>query len=105
MSARVGDLIVSLYQQKLTYGEFARKRYEITRAAADAQRQFRQSVQIADQAQRLQAQQLAEQQFQSSLAAWSAYMQSVNARQPQTVRMQANCSSVRAGNSVNTICN
>jgi hypothetical protein len=30
-------------------------------------------------------------------AAWSAYMQSVNARQPQTVRMQANCTSVRAG--------
>jgi hypothetical protein len=50
---------------------------------------------LADKAQSLQVQQLAEQQFQSSLAAWSAYLLSVNARPPQTVRMQANCNSVR----------
>jgi hypothetical protein len=87
VSARVGDLIVSLYQQKLTYGEFAKKRYEITRDAAEAERQYRQSTQLADQQQRMQAQQLAEQRFQSSLAAWSIYMQGVNARQPQTVHL------------------
>lgn len=87
VSARFGDLIVSLYQQKLTYGEFAKKRYEISRDAAEAERQYRQSMQLADQQQRMQAQQLAEQRFQSNLAAWSIYMQSVNARQPQTVHL------------------
>jgi len=104
-SGRIGELIVSLYQQKLTYGEFAKKRYDIGREAAEAEQRFRQSIQIADQAQRVQAQQLAEQQFQSSLAAWSAYMQAVNARQPLSVRMQSNCNSVRVGNTVNTVCN
>ncbi len=86
-SAKVGDLIVALYQEKLTYGEFARKRYEITRDAADAERQYRQSTQLADQQQRMQAQQLAQQQFANSLAAWSTYMQAANARQPQTVHI------------------
>jgi hypothetical protein len=86
-SARVGDLIVLLYQQKLTYGEFARKRYEITRDAAEAERQYRQAMQFADQQQRMQAQQLAQQQFQNSLAAWATYMQAVNTRQPQSVHI------------------
>jgi len=85
--AKVGDLIVALYQQRLTFGEFARKRYEITRDAAEAERQYRQSLQLADQQQRMQAQQLAQQQFSNSLAAWSTYMQAVNARQPQTVHV------------------
>ena len=53
----------------------------------EAERQYRQSMQLADQQQRMQAQQLAEQRFQSNLAAWSIYMQSVNARQPQTVHL------------------
>lgn len=86
-SAKVGDLIVALYQQKLTYGEFAKERYEITRDAADAERQYRQSMQFADQQQRMQAQQLAQQQFANRLAAWSTYMQAVNARQPQSVHI------------------
>ena len=86
-SATVGDLIVSLYQLKLTYGEFARKRYEITHASAEAERQYRQSTQLADQQQRIQAQHLAQQQFQNNLVAWSTYMQAENARQPQTVHL------------------
>jgi len=84
---RVGDLVVSLYQQKLTYGEFAKKRYEITHDAAEAERLYRQSTQVADQQQRAQAQQLAQERFQSNLVAWSTYMQAVNARQPQTVHI------------------
>jgi hypothetical protein len=86
-AAKVGDLIVALYQQKLTYGEFAKERYEITRDAAEAERQYRQSTQVADQQQRMQAQQIAQQQFANRLAAWSTYMQAVNARQPQTVHI------------------
>jgi hypothetical protein len=86
-SAKIGDLIVALYQQKLTYGEFAKERYEITRDAAEAERQYRQSMQMADQQQRMQAQQLAQQQFANRVAAWSTYMQAINARQPQTVHI------------------
>jgi hypothetical protein len=86
-SARVGHLIIALYQQKLTYGEFAYKRYEITRDASAAELAFRQSTLDRDQERQMQAQQLAQQQFANNLAAWSVYMQSVNARQPQTVHI------------------
>jgi len=108
--ARVGLLIVALYQQKLTYGEFAQRRYEISRETAAAQRQFREATMIADQQRQMQAQQLAQQQFQNNLTAWSAYMQTVTARQPQTVhldgnvRVQTNCNSQRFGNIVSTNC-
>jgi hypothetical protein len=86
-TAGVGDLVVALYQQKLTYGEFARKRYEITRDAAEAERQYRESRQVSDQQQQVQMQQLAQQQYANRLAAWSTYMQAVNARQPQVVHL------------------
>jgi hypothetical protein len=86
-SAGVGDLMVALYQQKITYGEFVRKRYEITRDAADAERQYRESKQLADQQQQIQMQQLAQQQYANRLATWAVYMQAVNARQPQTVHL------------------
>jgi len=85
--ARVGELIVALYQQKLTYGEFAHKRYEITRDASATELAFRQSTLDRDQQRQMQAQQIAQQQFANNLAAWSVYMQSVNARQPQTVHI------------------
>lgn len=108
--ARVSDLVLALYQSKLTYGEFAQKRYEIGKAAVSAQRQYREAKIIEDQQRQLQAQQIANEQFNNSLTAWSTYMQSVNARQPQTVhldgtvRVQTNCSSYRTGNTVNTNC-
>jgi hypothetical protein len=86
-TAGVGDLIVALYQQKLTYGEFARKRYEITRDAAEAERQYRESRQLGGQQQQIQMQQLAQQQYANRLAAWGTYMQAVNARQPQAVHL------------------
>ena len=106
---RVSELIVALYQQKLTYGEFAQKRYEISRDAVAAERQFRQSVMVADQQRQMQAQQLAQQQFHNNLMAWSVYMQSVSARQPQTVHLEGmrrdtHCTSFRTGNIVNTDC-
>lgn len=108
---KVGELIVALYHSKLTYGEFATKRYEITKYAADAERQYREASIIADQQRQGQAQQLAQQQFQNNLMVWSTYMQAVNARQPQTVhvdgtvRLNTNCTSQRYGNTVNTNCN
>ena len=110
-AGRVSELIVALYNGKLTFGEFARKRYEIGRDAAAAERQFRAAILIADHQRQVQAQQAAQQQFQNNLMAWSTYMQSVNARQPQsvhvegTVGIKTNCISTRLGNFVDTSCN
>jgi len=105
MSGHVGQLIVSLYQQKLSYGEFAQRRYEITRDTAVAERQFRQAALISDQQRQMQERQLAQQEFQSRVAAWSAYTQAVSARQPQTVRLNANCMSQQLGAFTTTNCN
>ena len=104
--ARVSELVVALYQQKLTYGEFAQRRYDITKASSDASRQYRESRLLQDEDRKLQAQQVANQQFSNNLNAWSNYMQTVNARQPQTVRLNSvNCTSTHFGNAVNTNCN
>lgn len=101
---KIGELIVSLYQQKLTYGEFGKKRYEISKEAGTAERQFRESTLLADAGRRMEAQSLAQQQFQNNLNAWVIYTQSVAARQPQTVRLDGNCTSQKIGNTVNTRC-
>lgn len=106
--AKVSELVVSLYQQKLTYGEFAQRRYTIGKAAVDASRQYREARMLQDQERQLQAQQLASQQFANSMNAWTNYMQAVNARQPQTVHLTSSsvhCMSTRLGNTVNTNCN
>ncbi|HLX30172.1 MAG TPA: hypothetical protein VKV24_16960 [Casimicrobiaceae bacterium] len=83
--ARVGDLIVALYQQKLTYAEFARKRYEITRNANAVERLFRQSAALQDEERRVEAQRIAQQQATDDRAAWTAYMRALDARAPRTV--------------------
>jgi hypothetical protein len=88
VSAKVGELIVALYQQKLTYGEFAQKRYEIGRDATATELAFRQSTLERDQARQLQVQELAQQEFAARMTAWAKYMESVNARQPQTVNVR-----------------
>lgn len=103
VSGRISELIVALYEGKLTYGEFAQKRYEIGRDGAAAERQFRAAALAADHERQLQEQQLAQQQFQNNLLAWSAYMQAVNARQPDTVHLS--CLSSQVGNFVSTRCN
>lgn len=103
-SASIGDLIVSLYQQRMTYGEFAKKCYEIRKEAIDSKRRFRLAVQISDQQRQMEARQLALQQQQNNVAAWSAFQQSVNARQPLTIHMNVHCNSQSFGNSVNTSC-
>lgn len=83
-NARVGELIVTLYQQKVTYGEFAYKRYELSHEAVTAEAAFRQSALEKDQQRQIQTQQ----QFSNTLTAWASYMQAVNARQPQTVYIE-----------------
>lgn len=83
-TAKISELIVDLYERKLSYSEFAAKRYEFSRDAAAAKRQFILAAQMADQEQRLQAQEMAQQEFQTKVMAWASYIQAVNSRTPQT---------------------
>ncbi len=104
LTASISDLIVALYQQKLTYGEFAQKRYEITKSMMTAEREFRRATLLADRDIQLKQTELAQQQAQNNLIAWSAYMNTVNARQPQTIRLQSNCTTSKYGSTSNTNC-
>jgi hypothetical protein len=108
IQARVGELIVALYQGKLTYGEFSQKRYEMVENIASAERAYRAATLQSDRDIQIQGQQAAQQaqlqQQQNNLIAWQTYMQSVNARQPQTVRLQSNCTTSRIGNTASTNC-
>ena len=101
LTASVSELIVALYQQKLSYGEFAQKRLEIGRNVNSAQRDFRASILIADRESQAKAQQLIGQQMQNNMMVWATYMQAVNGRQP----LKANCITQKIGNITTTNCN
>ncbi len=60
---------------------------------------------MADRDAQMRAEQIAQQQLQNNLSAWSSYMQSVNARQPQTINLKSNCTTSKIGNVVTTNCN
>jgi len=77
-SARVGELIVLLYRQKLTYGELGQKQYEFGRDAMAAELAFTQAVIARDD----DRQALAQQQFASVEKTWADYIQAVSSRQP-----------------------
>jgi hypothetical protein len=80
----VNQLIRALYYQELTYGEFARKRYEFARDAATLSSAMREAGQGADQAQlRHNVQNLLYLRF-----SWNTYLRRVNARQPGTVHLR-----------------
>ena len=115
INAQVGALIVALYQSKVTYGEFAQKRYEMVAAIVNAQQDYKAALLQQDRDLQMKAEQVALQKQQNNILAWSTYMQSVNARQPQaqvqtiqplpTNRNSINCTTNRIGNTINTNCN
>jgi len=80
ITGKLSALIVALYQGKLASGEFAQKRYELYRDGVAAQREFLKATAIADQQRAVQAQELAQQRFQNTLATWSMYLHAVNCR-------------------------
>lgn len=87
----VTQLMISLYQQKLTYAEFGRKTNEL----AKAQGAFNLAMQQANAGsnntqQQLQDLQTAQQQFTDTLDAFSKYVRTVSARKPKTVRSSGN---------------
>ncbi|MGB6450170.1 MAG: hypothetical protein WBE92_05405 [Steroidobacteraceae bacterium] len=81
LSAHVGELILLLYQQKLTYGQFAQKQYEFDRDALASELALTKAIVDRDDDERAQAQK----QFAAVVKAWTDYIQTVNARQPKTV--------------------
>lgn len=105
MEGQLSALVVALYQSKLSYGEFAQKRYELVENIVSAEREYRANILIQDRDARTRSEQLAIQQQANNINAWNVYMQSVNARQPQTVRIQSNCSTTNMGNMTTTNCN
>lgn len=82
LQEQVGDLIVLLYQGKLTYGQFAQKRYQVGREAMQAERAFRTASLAKNQDLSIHAQQLAAEQERNRIAAWQAYVQQVQAFKP-----------------------
>jgi hypothetical protein len=84
-SARVSELVLALYQQKLTYGEFAQKQYEFGRDALAAELVLTRAVIERDDDRRAQEEQQAMQQFATVSKSWTDYIQTVNARQSKTV--------------------
>jgi hypothetical protein len=80
----VSQLISALYHQELTYGEFARSRYEFTREAAVLRLDIAEARQDADQTRlRHTLRQLLYLRF-----SWNIYLRRVNARQPGTVHIR-----------------
>jgi hypothetical protein len=71
---QVSDLILLLYEGRITYGEFAKKRHEVAVASLEQQRAWKRTLQIADQVQRERDQQSAMQQQAINAQVWSAYM-------------------------------
>lgn len=80
----VGQLIRALYYQELTYGEFARKRYEITRDAAELSSAISEAGLAADETRLGQT----VRQLIYLRISWNTYLRRVNARQPGTVHIR-----------------
>jgi hypothetical protein len=78
-SARVGELVVLLYRQKLTYGELAQKQYDFAREAMSAELALTQGIVARDD----DRQALALQQFATVEKGWADYIQTVDARKPK----------------------
>ncbi|MHB8475870.1 MAG: hypothetical protein ACYDBZ_06245 [Steroidobacteraceae bacterium] len=80
----VNRLIRALYYQELTYGEFARRRYEFTRDAAALSSAMREAGQDEDQVRlRHNLQNLRYLRF-----SWNAYLRRVSARRPGSVHLR-----------------
>jgi hypothetical protein len=80
----VSQLIRALYYQELTYGEFARSRYEFTREAAALRSDIAEARQDADQT-RLRH---TVRQLLYLRVSWNIYLRRVHARQPGTVHIR-----------------
>lgn len=77
----IDALLVALYQQKLTYGEFAQKRFDINRDTSGAISDMRRAAEDRD----AQGAAAAQQSFANAMGIWSNYIAAVNARPAMVV--------------------
>jgi hypothetical protein len=85
----VTELMISLYQQKLTYAEFGRKVNELGKAQGAFNLAMQQANAGSNNAQQqLQDLQASQQQFTDTLDAFAKYVQTVGARKPKTVHVK-----------------
>jgi hypothetical protein len=92
----VTELIIGLYQQKLTYGEFGRKIYEMGKARGAFTLAIQQAAAGSNNTQRqLEDLQAAQQQFTDTIDAFSKYVRAVKARKPRSVRMDGSKQTTR----------
>lgn len=82
--ASVGRLIRGLYFQELTYGEFARKRFEFTREAVALMAELQEAGRAADDARLGQT----VRQLLYLRLSWNTYLQRLDARQPRAVHIR-----------------
>jgi hypothetical protein len=82
--ASVGQLIRALYYQELTYGEFARKRFEFTRDAVALSSAINEAGLDPNQTRLGQTLR----QLLYLRLSWNSYLRRVNARQPGTVHIR-----------------
>ncbi|HXY96432.1 MAG TPA: hypothetical protein VEH00_05605 [Steroidobacteraceae bacterium] len=86
----VTELIICLYQQKLTYVEFGRKYQEMGKAMGAFNLAITQASAGGGNTQhQLEDLQTAQQQFTDTLEAFGKYVHTVSARKPKTVRVSA----------------
>lgn len=86
----ITELIICLYQQKLTYVEFGRKNQEIGKALGAFDLAITQAGAGGGNTQhQLEDLQAAQQQFTDTLDAFGKYVHTVSARKPKTVRLGA----------------
>lgn len=83
-AGEITQLMICLYQQKLTYAEFGRKLYEIGKSMGVFTTVLQQTTSGGANLQDVQA---AQQQLTDTMDAFSKYVQKVSARKPKTVRV------------------
>jgi hypothetical protein len=84
LQSSIGRLTRALYYQQLTYGEFARKRFEFTRDAVALSSAIDEAARNPDHTRLGQTLQ----QLLYIRLAWNTYLWRLNSRQPRTVHIQ-----------------
>ncbi|HIH2747881.1 EsaB/YukD family protein [Burkholderia aenigmatica] len=85
--AKIRRLAIGLSQRKLTYGEFAQRRYQINSAAENAAQRVAATLSARDPGSQFLEQRRIERRFSAEVDTFERYLHSVDARQPGTVRL------------------
>jgi hypothetical protein len=102
VAQQIGYLIVALYEKKITYSEFAKKRTDFSTASANADRDYIKAMQEQNYQRRMEQAKLAQEQFANQQRAWAQFFQGLQAMQPRAPSVStAQCT--QFGNTVNCV--